>query len=153
MTEEPLKKIPFGPEEEEMIASMARWMNFVSIVIVVGGLLMFLAVSVFIFFGGAAMSLGAKQLAKLGGIQVLIPLLGIGGLFMAGFTTYAGAALHRAAEDLDRVATTNEADQRFLETGLTNLLCYVKIQVLLTLAGAIVGVLAVIFIAAMALRS
>jgi hypothetical protein len=133
-----LKHIPFGPEEERMISSMSRWMNIISVVIILSGLLMTFAMFLFMMAGTVMHGV------RIGHAPIpgwLFSAMGLGGLIMAGGSTYAGMALRRSADELGRVATTDTNDQLFLEQGLENLKIYFKTQILMQVGGFLVGFL------------
>lgn len=141
MTEPSLKHIPFGPEEEQMITSMSRWMNIIAIVIILSGLLMTFAMFLFLMAGSMMSS------TKIGNVQIgggLFAAMGFAGVLCAGASTYAGMCLRRSADELGRVATTDTNDQLFLEQGLEHLKTYFKTQVLMTFGGMVVGFLGAI---------
>ena len=148
MTEEPLTRIPFSPQDEATISSMSRWMSFMGIVIVVCGLCSLLAGFLMTAVSGpilsalaAELSKKSPQLAHLADQQWMLVVFGCGALVLAAAHTYAGFALFRAGDELHLVAVTDDADQVHVEHGVDRLLTYFKLQVLLA-----VGTVALIFL-------
>ena len=154
MTEKPLSRIPFRLRDELMILSMARWMRFIGVVTVVGGLVMLLTVLTGLIYVGAALGAGEglPALGKTGRViaenRNVFFALGVFALVLAGAGTALGFVLWHAADDFERVARSDVADQDYITAGLVQLKTYLKLSVLLALAAALVGITAAIGMAA-----
>jgi hypothetical protein len=161
-----LSRIPFRVRDELTILSMARWMRFVGAIKVVGGLVMLFVLLVGIIYVGAVLSVGPAPapgsssitvtvgnkteqvpLEKLHRIisenQITFYALGAFALILAGAGTVLGFLLYQAADDFDRVARTDVADQDYMTAGITLLNTYFKVSVLLGVAAALVAITAV----------
>jgi hypothetical protein len=166
-----LSRIPFRVRDEMTILSMARWMRFVGAIKVVGGLLMMFGVLVAIIYIGAVINAGPtaapgspsitvsvggrteqvppeKLRRVLSENQVYFYALGAFALILAAAGTVLGYVLYQAADDFDRVARTDIADQDYIAEGITRLNTYLKVSILLGVAAALVGITAAIGLAA-----
>ena len=74
--------------------------------------------------------------------------LGAFGLILAVAGTVLGFILYQAADDFDRVAHSDVADQDYITSGITQLTTYFKVSILLGLASALVAISAGIGLAA-----
>ncbi len=148
MSESALSHIPFELKDELMIRDMARWMKFIGIVKIVGSLLTLFVVLVALIYSGVELGAGADltPLGKAGRIladnKVTFFSLGAFVLILAVVGTVLGFVLTQAADDFDRVARTNEADQDYITAGLIQLETYFKYSILLALAALPVGLIA-----------
>jgi hypothetical protein len=143
--EERLARIPFAPQDEETIASMARWMRFMAVVGIIAGILLAFTVVVGIGLVSAGQSLGeSPQWADLRRVlneagQWLYGLLAVG-LLAAAVTLWQNFALYHAGDDFNLVARTDVADLDYLARGLDKLRTYFKIQVLVVVVTVAVAV-------------
>ena len=113
-------RIPFAPHEEETIASMARWMRFVAVIGIVGGILMAFAVVVGVGVVSAGQGLGEaapqwadvrRALDRAG--PWLYGLLAVG-LLAAAVSLWQNFALYHAGDYFQLVARTDVADLDYL---------------------------------------
>jgi hypothetical protein len=146
MSEQALSRIPFLRRDELMILSMSRWMRFIAAVKIIGGFLTVFVLLVALIFVGIGASTGRPELGKLeqfvaenrlllGGLWIFAMILAVAG-------TVLGYVLYHAADDFDRVARSDEADQDYVANGLLRLKIYIQVSILLALAGAFVGIAA-----------
>lgn len=161
-----LSRIPFRVRDEMTILSMARWMRFVGAIKVVGGLLtLFLLLVGFIYIGavlnaGPTSAAGSQTITvSVGDRTEHVPLdrvrrlvsenqvtfyaLAAFALILAGAGTVLGFVLYQAADDFDRVARTDVADQDYITAGVARLNTYFKVSILLGIAAAVVAITAV----------
>ena len=139
-------RIPFAPHEEETIASMARWMRFMAVIGIIGGILMAFAVVVGIGLVSAGQGLGEAS-PKWADVQRtldqagpwLYGLLAVG-LLAAAVSLWQNFALYHAGDYFQLVARTDVADLDDLARGLDKLRTYFKIQVLVVVVTAAVAV-------------
>jgi hypothetical protein len=152
LNENSLSRIPFRVRDEMVIISLARWMRFIGAYQVITSLLTGFLLLVGMIYVGAELGSGLSALGKLGpivsGNLVTFFALGAFVLMMAVAGTVLGVILYHAADDFDRVARTDVADQDFITAGVTQLNTYLKVSVLLNVAAALVGVAAVAGLAA-----
>jgi hypothetical protein len=151
--EERLARIPFTAEDEETIARMARWMRFMAVVGIVGGILLLLAVLIGAGLLAAGHSLG-EVAPRSPDVQRFFnqagPWLSVAlaiALVAAAVSLWQNFALYHAGDYFNLVARTDTADLDYLARGLDRLLTYFKIQVLLvavTVAVAFGAALAVV---------
>ena len=80
--------------------------------------------------------------------QVTYYALGVFALILAVVGTVLGFVLYQAADDFDRVARTDVADQDYLTAGVMQLKTYLKVSVLLGVAAVLVGITGAIGLAA-----
>lgn len=118
-----LARIPFSKHDELMIASLAKWMNFMGW---------------FQMFAGVAMLLLLVAVATVAGhivpksLKAQSGTLGLLGLLLAGLAVviiWGGSLLTAAADRFKLVALTDEADQDFLATGFGKLKTFFLIEV------------------------
>jgi hypothetical protein len=135
-----------------MIASMARWMRFIGVVNVVSSLLGAFVVLTFLIYVGAELSTELPALGKIGPIikenLIVFFSLGLFALVLTVAGTWLGMVLYQAADDFDRVARSDVADQDYITAGVRQLNTYFRVSVLLAVAGMIVGATAAISLAA-----
>jgi hypothetical protein len=144
--EDNLARIPFAPQEEETIASMARWMRFMAVIGIIGGILMAFAVVVGIGLVSAGQGLGEAS-PKWADVQRtldqagpwLYGLLAVG-LLAAAVSLWQNFALYHAGDNFQLVARTDVADLDYLARGLDKLRTYFKIQVLVVVVTVAVAV-------------
>jgi hypothetical protein len=133
-----LSRIPFRVRDELMIVSMARWMRFISVVQVVAGLLGGFFLMVGLIYVGAGLGTDLPALRSLGRLVSANPLtflsLGIFALLLAVAGTLLGFVLYQAADDFERVARSDEADQDYITAGIMQLKTYFKVSILLSVA-------------------
>jgi hypothetical protein len=149
--EDRLARVPFTAEDEETIASMARWMRFMAVVGIVGGLLLVFAVLIGAGLLAAGHSLGdssprsveLQRFLDRAGPWLYVALAV--GLVAAAVSLWQNFALYHAGDDFNLVARTDVADLDYLARGLDQLRTYFKIQVLL-----VVVTVAVVFGTALA---
>lgn len=133
-------RIDFDPRQERLIASMARWAGLLGRFQVLAGSLVFLLVV------GVAVAYGTTEaiddptasettppIVILGDItpQTLMSL-GIVSLIIGAILVRGGILLNDAADELDRVAHTDEADLQHLETALASLRSYFRMEAVIT---------------------
>jgi hypothetical protein len=146
--ENSLSRIPFRVRDELVILSMARWMRFIGVIKVVVGLFLGFIVLVGLIFVGAELSssAGLAALGKAGRLASDNPVtffaLGIFALVLAGAGTVLGVVLCHAADDFERVARSDVADQDYITAGVSQLNIYFKVSILLGVAAALVGITA-----------
>ena len=146
MNERALSHIPFQLKDELMIHSMARWMKFIGIVKIVGSLLMLFVALVAVIYASVEMGADPTSLGKMGRLltdnKLTFFSLGAFALILGVVGTAMGFVLYQAAEDFDRVVRTNEADQDYVASGLSQLETYFKVSVLLAFAAVLVAMTA-----------
>lgn len=166
-----LSRIPFRVRDEMTILSMARWMRFVGAIQVVGGLAtLFILLVGFVYIGAIVnaaptpASGSATVTITVGDRAERIPMdrlpriisenrvtfyaLAAFGLTLAIAGTALGYILYQAAEDFDRVARTDVADQDYITAGVAQLNTYFKVSILLAVATILVAMTAGIGLAA-----
>jgi hypothetical protein len=171
VSENTLSRIPFRVRDEMTILSMVRWMRFVGAIKVVGGLVTTFILLVGIIYIGAALNAGPTPASGSSTItvtvgnrtehvpvdklrrlvsenQVTFYALGAFALILSVAGVVLGFVLYQAADDFDRVARTDVADQDYIAAGVTQLNTYLKVSVLLGLAAALVALTAAIGLAA-----
>jgi hypothetical protein len=154
VNERSLSHIPFRVEDELMIHSMARWMKFVGIVKIICALLVLFVALVALIYAGVeiASSADPSSSSKMGRLladnKLTFFSLGAFALVFAVVGTAMGFVLYQAAEDFDRVVRTDEADQDYVASGLSQLETYIKVSVLLAFAAVLVGLTAGLGLAA-----
>jgi hypothetical protein len=171
VNENSLSRIPFRVQDEMTILSMARWMRFVGAIKVVAGLVMTFIVLVAIIYIGAVLKAGptpesgsptvtvtvgnrtehvpVDRLRRLvSENQVTFYALGAFALILSVAGVVLGFVLYQAADDFDRAARTDVADQDYIAAGIAQLNTYLKVSVLLGLAAALVAITAGIGLAA-----
>jgi hypothetical protein len=137
--EENLSRIPFSPQEEHTISSMARWMRFMAVVGIVGSilLLLFAVLGVGLYSAAHGLAESSPNWVKLqkfideAGWLVYLVLAVF--LLAAAVALWQNFALYHAGDYFDLVARTDVADQDYLARGLDKLRTYFKIQVLIVL--------------------
>jgi hypothetical protein len=165
VNENSLSRIPFRVRDEMTILSMARWMRFIGAIKVVGGLVTVFVLLVGIIYIGAVLNAAPAPASGSSTITVTVgdrtehvPLdklrrlisenqvtfyaLGVFALIVAVVGTALGFVLYQAADDFDRVARTDVADQDYITAGVRQLKTYLKVSVLLGVAAALVAVTA-----------
>jgi hypothetical protein len=171
VSENTLSRIPFRVRDELMISSMARWMRFVGAIKVVGGLVTVFVLLVGIIYIGAMLNAAPTPGSDSSTITLTIgdrtehvPLdrlrrlisehqvsfygLGVFALVAAVVGTVLGFVLYQAADDFDRVARTDVADQDYITAGIIQLKTYLKVSVLFGVASAMVALTAAIVLMA-----
>jgi hypothetical protein len=166
-----LSRIPFRVRDEMTILSMARWMRFVAAIKVIGGILTIFVVLVAVLFIGAV--IGGSPTAESGTPSVNVTVgdktervppakvhrvisenpitfgaLGAFAMLLAVAGTVLGFVLYQAADDFDRVARTDVADQDYIAEGITRLNTYFKVSILLGVTTVLVAITAAIGLAA-----
>jgi hypothetical protein len=150
LNEHSLSRIPFRVRDELVILSMARWMRFIGVIKVVIGLLTGFIVLVGLIFVGAELGSGSglPTLGQTGRVVSENPItffaLGLFALLLTVASTVLGVVLYHAADDFERVARTDVADQDYITAGVTQLNTYFKVSILLGVAAALVGITAAI---------
>jgi hypothetical protein len=174
VSENALSRIPFRVRDELVIVSMARWMRFIGVVKVVIGLLTgFLLLVAVISLGselgsgpptGTGSGAGAPsatvtvgldgRTVSLGTVRRLVAenqttffILGLFGLLLAVAGTLLGFVLYTAADDFERVARSDVADQDYITAGVMQLNTYFKVSILLAVATVLVGISAAMSLA------
>ncbi|MFI5456127.1 MAG: hypothetical protein ACHRXM_11820 [Isosphaerales bacterium] len=152
MKENSLSRIPFLIRDELMILSMARWMRFIGVVKVIGGLVTGFMVLVGLIYVGSELGTGLPALGKVGRLvaenQVVFFAIGSFALILTVVGTLLGFVLYQAADDFERVARGDEADQDYITAGIVRLNTYFKVSILLGLAAVLVAIAAGIGLAA-----
>ncbi len=74
--------------------------------------------------------------------QITFVALGVFALILAGAGTMLGFVLYQAADDFDRVARTDVADQDYITAGVMQLNTYFKVSILLGLTTVLVAITA-----------
>jgi hypothetical protein len=152
LNENSLSRIPFRVRDELVILSMARWMRFIGVIKVVSGLLTGFFVLVGLIYVGAELGTGLLALGKIGPIisenAVTFFCLGLFALILTVAGTVLGVVLYHAADDFERVARTDVADQDYITSGVMQLNTYFKVSILLGVATVLVAITAAIGLAA-----
>jgi len=159
---EPLSRVPLSLEEEHTVGSMARWMRFMAIVGICGGLVM-----LFFLVLGTGLYTSARVLSRIGPTSdprwakiaafmtssgVIPYLLVLAFLVVALVTLWQNMVLFRAGDDFHLVATTDTADLDYLAKGLDRLRLFFKIQVLAVIVALSLTLLTAL-VAAVIMRS
>lgn len=148
MNENSLSRISFLVRDELVILSMARWMRFIGVVKVVTGLLLGFIVLVGLIFVGAQVGSGSglPALGQTGRVvsenPVTFFVLGFFALLLTVASTVLGVVLYHAADDFERVARTDVADQDYITSGVMQLNTYFKVSILLGVATVLVAITA-----------
>ena len=152
MNENALSRIPFRVRDELVILSMARWMRFIGVIKVVTGLLTGFLLMVGLIYVGAELGTGLPALGDLGRVvsenTVTFFALGLFALLLTVAATVLGVVLYHAADDFERVARTDVADQDYITAGVIQLNTYFKVSILLGVAAVLVAMTAGIALAA-----
>jgi hypothetical protein len=171
VSENALSRIPFRVRDEMTILSMVRWMRFVGAIKMVGGLVMTFIVLVGIIYIGAVLNAGPTPASSSATVtvtvgnrtehvpvdrlrrlvaenQITFYALGAFALMLSVAGVVLGFVLYQAADDFDRAARTDVADQDYIAAGIAQLNTYLKVSVLLGLAAALVAITAGIGLAA-----
>jgi hypothetical protein len=139
-----LSRIPFRVRDELMIISMARWMRFIGVIQILAGLVAGFFLLVGLIYAGAALGTDRPALGELGRLIAASPLtcfvLGIFGLVLAVAGTLLGFVLYQAADEFERVARSDVADQDYLTAGIVHLKTYFKVTILLNVAALLVAI-------------
>jgi hypothetical protein len=134
-----------------MIISMARWMRFIGVVQVLCGLLAGFFLLVGLIYVGAGLGTDLPALGRMGRLvsdnSLTFLALGIVGLVVAVAGTMLGFVLYQAADDFDRVARSDVADQDYITAGIMQLKTYFKVSILLSVAAMLVAIAAGISLA------
>ncbi len=148
MNENSLSRIPFLVRDELVILSMARWMRFIGVIKLVTGLLLGFFVLVGLIFVGAELGAGSGLVAlgQTGRVVSENPVtffaLGLFALLLTVVSTVLGVVLYHAADDFERVARTDVADQDYITAGVMQLNTYFKVSILLGVAAVLVAITA-----------
>jgi hypothetical protein len=149
-----LARIPFRAQDELMIESMARWMRFIGMVMIISGLLMVFLIVVFTTALVFAPPLLELQMGKVGEFvrsnRALLTGLAAATAVLTLVSIYAGNLLCQAADDFDKVVTTDVADQSFVAAGLDKVRLYFQVIVLAAVASVVVALVAGLAIIALA---
>jgi hypothetical protein len=154
LNENALSRIPFRVQDELVIISMARWMRFIGVIKVVGGLLTGFFLLVGVIYVGAALNTSSDlpALGKMGRMvaenQIVFFALGLFALVLAVAGTLLGFVLYTAADEFERVARTDVADQDYITAGVRQLNTYFKVSIMLGVAAVLVALTAAISLAA-----
>jgi hypothetical protein len=152
LKEHSLSRIPFLARDELMIRSMARWMRFIGAVKVIESLAIAFLVLVGMIYVGAELGSGLTALGKAGRLiaenQITFFALAVVALILSVAGAWLGFVLYQAAEDFDRVARSDEADQDYITAGVVQLNTYFKVSILLGVALVLVALTAGIGLAA-----
>jgi hypothetical protein len=153
LNETPLARIPFLVRDELTILSMAQWMRFVAVVKMIASVLTgFIVLVGMIFIGSELGASPQPALGKLGRLVFENPIvffvLGFSALGVSVVGTVLGYILYRAADDFERVARTDAADQDYITAGIIQLNSYFKLSILLGVAIVLVAITAGIGLAA-----
>jgi hypothetical protein len=171
LNENALSRIPFRVQDEMTILSMARWMRFVGAIKVVGGLLTAFILLVGFIYIGAVMNAGPTPATGAPSVTVAVGdrtehvspaelrrivsenrltfyALAAFAMILAVAGSVLGFVLYQAADDFDRVARTDVADQDYIAAGVAQLNTYFKVSILLGVAAALVAITAGIGLAA-----
>src|SRR5688500_6089022 len=131
-----MARIPFSPDEEQTIASTARWMRFMAVVGIVAGTLMLFVLVLGVGILTAARGLGdaspqwAKARAFFDEAGPIVYLMAAVFFLAAAVTLWQNFALYRAGDYFDQVARTDTDDLDYLARGLDHLRQVFKIQVM-----------------------
>lgn len=141
-----LARVHFTPEEEQTIVSMARWMRFMAVVGIVGGMLILFFLVLGIGVWSAAQTLGSSSPAWtkvdqfFDGAGPSLYLLAAIFLLAAIVTLWQNYALYHSGDFFNLVARTDIADVDYLARGLDKLRTFFKIQVLTAVVTVAVAV-------------
>jgi len=148
VNENALSRIPFRVRDELVIISMARWMRFIGVIKVVSGLVTGFFLLVGLIYVGVELRSGSDlpTLGRAGRVvsenQVAFFALGVFVLLLAVAGTVLGFVLYEAADDFDRVARSDQADQDYITAGIMQLNTYFKVSILLGVAAVLVALTA-----------
>lgn len=139
-------RIPFSRQDEQTIGSMARWMRFMAVVGIVGGIFMLILLLLGVGLVAAGSELGQTS-PKWGELRrffeetgtLLYFLLAVV-LLAAVASLWQNFALYHAGDYFDRVAKTDIADLDYLQHGLDKLRVYFKVQVMVMVVSVAVAV-------------
>jgi hypothetical protein len=152
VNETSLSRIPFRVRDELVIISMARWMRFIGVIKVVAGLFTGFVFLVGLIYVGAELSTGLPALGNVGRLVSENPVtffaLGLFALIVTVVSTVLGVVLYHAADDFDRVARTDLADQDNITMGITQLNIYFRVSILLGVVTLLVAITAAFALAA-----
>jgi hypothetical protein len=143
--EEDLARVPFTREEEQTIASMARWMRFMAVVGIVGALLLLFFAVLGVGLLSAVWGLGesspegAERRRVLADAAPWLSLLLAAVLVTAAAALWQNFALYRASDYFNLVARTDLADLDYLARGLDRLRVFFKVQVLIVVVTVVVA--------------
>lgn len=159
---EPLSRVPLSLQEEHTVDSMARWMRFMAVVGICGGLIMLfvlvLATGVYsslhalVRVGPTSDPRWAKIAAFMASNGVMPYVVACALLLAAVVTLWQNMVLFHAGDDFHLVATTDTADLDYLARGLDRLRVFFKIQILAIVAALSLALVAGLVVAIM-LRS
>src|SRR5262249_11459081 len=128
LQENSLSRIPFLARDELMIRSMARWMRFIGAVKGISSLATAFLVLVGMIYVGAELGSGLTELGKAGRLvaenQVAFFALAVFALILSVAGAWLGFVLYQAADDFDRVARSDVADQDYITAGVVQLNTY-----------------------------
>ncbi len=93
---------------------------------------------------GASISRVVKMRRLISENPVTFSALGAFGLLLAAAGTVLGFVLYQAADDFERIARTDVADQDYITAGITQLNIYFKVSILLGVAAVLVAITAAI---------
>jgi hypothetical protein len=140
-----LSRIPFTVAEEDTISSMARWMRFIAMLGIIGGILMLVLVVLGIGLFSTTHGLGeaspkwAEVERFLASAGPLLYVMLAAALLMVAISLWQNFALYNAGDFFNRVARTDVADVDYLSSGLDRLRLYFKIQVRVVVVAVVVG--------------
>jgi len=127
-------------------------MRFIGVIKLISGLLTGFMVLVGLIYVGSELSTGLPAFGKVGRLvsenQVVFFALGLFALILTVVGTILGYVLVRAADDFERVARSDEADQDYITAGIVQLNTYFKVSILLGVAVVLVALTAGIGLAA-----
>jgi hypothetical protein len=139
-----LSRIPFRVRDELMIISMSRWMRFIGVVQILGGLVAGFFLLVGLIYAGAAPGNERPGLGQVGRLVAENPftclVLGIVGLVVAVAGTLLGFVLYQAADEFEQVARSDVADQDYITAGIVHLKTYFKVSILLSVAAILAAI-------------
>jgi hypothetical protein len=156
--DDPVSRIPFSRDEEHTISSMARWMRFMAVVGLVGGLLMVLLLVVAIGGYSVAAQLttgspGWTRLQTFVGAHAGIVYAALGAFLVAAAVGFwQNLVLYHAGDDFNLVASTDVADLDYLARGLDKLRIFFKIQVLVVVVTVAIAFVTAVIVASAMLR-
>jgi hypothetical protein len=140
--ERSLSRIPFDPREERVIDSVSRWMGVLGrFQVLAGGLLLLLVMGVAIAYGTTealpepSASDTTPPLVSLGEVQMkTLVWIGAAVAFLGAVVLRGGILLIDAADDLERIVHSDDADQQHLEMAMRRLRSFYRIEILLAAA-------------------
>jgi hypothetical protein len=139
-----LSRIPFTREDEQTINSMARWMRFMAVVGIVGGILMLCLVV--LGFGLVSVGHGLGQSPKWAELDKFLNEAGailyfLLAVFLLGAiaSLWQSFALFHAGDFFHLMADTDVADLDYLTRGLDKLRTFFKVQVLVAIIAVMVA--------------